>query len=89
MDWTDPHVYVHVDARDPNGQIRNWNLELASTEMLSGKGWKKDTVKQGEMITVKGYRAKSEPFVAAARVVEMPGGKSMSAGDDSDGGPKQ
>jgi hypothetical protein len=42
-----------------------------------------------EVITVKGYRAKSEPFVAAARVVEVPGGKRFSAGDDDDGGPKE
>jgi hypothetical protein len=89
VDWTDPHVYVHLDARDPAGQIRNWSLELASPGMLTGKGWKKDTLKEGETITIKGYRAKSEPFVAAARVVEMPGGKTMSSGDDDDGGPKQ
>ena len=78
-----------MDAKDPNGQTRNWKLELASTEMLQRKGWNKDSLKQGETITVKGYRAKSEPFTAAARTVQMPGGKQMSAGDDDDGGPKQ
>jgi len=89
VDWNDPHVYVHIDAKDQNGQTRNWSLELASPTMLSGKGWSKDTLKQGEAITMKGYRAKSEPFVAAARMIEMPGGKQMSAADDNDGGPKQ
>jgi hypothetical protein len=89
VDWTDPHVSVQMDAKDPNGQTRNWKLELASTEMLQRKGWNKDSLKQGETITVKGYRAKSEPFTAAARTVQMPGGKQMSAGDDDDGGPKQ
>jgi hypothetical protein len=89
VDWTDPHVSVQMDAKDPNGQTRNWKLELASTEMLQRKGWNKDSLKQGETITVKAYRAKSEPFVAAARTVQMPGGKQMSAADDNDGGPKQ
>jgi hypothetical protein len=89
VEWNEPHVYVHVDVKDPSGQTRNWNLELASPVMLTGKGWSKDTLKQGEVITVKGYRAKSEPFVAAARVIEVPGGKQMSSGDDDDGGPKQ
>jgi hypothetical protein len=87
--WNDPHVYVHVDVKDPSGQTRNWSLELASPAMLSRKGWSKDTLKQGEVITMKGYRAKTEPFVAAARVIEMPGGKQLSSGDDDDGGPKQ
>jgi hypothetical protein len=87
--WNEPHVYVRVDVKDPSGQTRNWNLELASPVMLTGKGWSKDTLKQGEVITVKGYRAKSEPFVAAARMIEMPGGKKLSSGDDDDGGPKE
>jgi hypothetical protein len=87
--WSEPHVYVHVDVKDPGGQTRNWNLELASPVMLTGKGWSKDTLKQGEVITVKGYRAKSEPFVAAARTIEMPSGKKLSSGDDEDGGPKE
>jgi hypothetical protein len=89
VQWNEPHVYVHVDVKDASGQTRNWNLELASPVMLTGKGWSKDTLKQGEVITVKGYRAKSEPFVAAARTIEMPGGKKLSSGDDEDGGPKE
>jgi hypothetical protein len=89
VQWNEPHVYVHVDVKDASGQTRNWNLELASPVMLTGKGWSKDTLKQGEVITVKGYRAKSEPFVAAARTIEMPGGKKLSSGDDADGGPKE
>jgi hypothetical protein len=41
------------------------------------------------VITVKGYRAKSEPFVVADRVIETPGGKKLSSADDDDGGPKE
>jgi hypothetical protein len=87
--WNEPHVYVHVDVKDPSGETRNWNLELASPAMLTKKGWSRDTLKRGEVITVKGYRAKAEPFVAAARMIEMPGGKRLSSADDGDGGPKQ
>ena len=87
--WNEPHVYVHVDVKDPSGATRNWNLELASPAVLAQKGWSKDTLKRGEVITVKGYRAKAEPFVAAARMIEMPGGKPLSSADDDDGGPNQ
>ena len=89
VEWVEPHVSVRVDAKDASGQTRNWNLELASPAMLTRKGWSKDTLKQGEVITVKGYRAKSEPFTASARVVEMPDRKQLSSADDDDGGPKQ
>ena len=88
VDWENPHVRLQMDAKDPNGQTRNWTLELANPTMLQRKGWTRDSLKQGETITVKGYRAKSEPFTAAARTVEIQG-KQMSAADDDDGGPKQ
>jgi hypothetical protein len=54
VEWSDPHVKVHVDAKDQSGQTRNWSLELASPTMLTSKGWTKDSLKQGEVITVKG-----------------------------------
>jgi hypothetical protein len=57
--------------------------------MLTRKGWSKDALKQGETITIKGYRAKSEPFVAAGRMIERANGKQLSSADDDDGGPKQ
>jgi hypothetical protein len=89
VDWSEPHVYVHVDVKDPSGQTRTWNFELASPAMLARKGWSKDSLKQGETVTVKGYRAKSDPFVATARMIEMPNGKQLSSADEGDGGPKQ
>jgi hypothetical protein len=89
VDWSEPHVYVHVDVKDPSGQTRTWNFELASPAMLARKGWSKDSLKQGETVTVKGYRAKSDPFVATARMIEMPNGKQLSSADEDDGGPKQ
>jgi hypothetical protein len=55
---------------------------------VTRKGWSKDTLKLGEVITVKGCLAKSEPFTAAARAVEMPDRKQLSSADDDDGGPK-
>jgi hypothetical protein len=66
VNWANPHVYVDVDAKDPNGQTRNWTLELAGPAMLARKGWTKDSLKIGEVITMKGYRAKSEPFTTSA-----------------------
>ena len=67
---------------------RAWTLEAASPDDLTRKGWSRDTLKAGDQITVQGFPAKSEPMTAAARVVELPGGKKMSAADDQDGGPK-
>jgi len=88
VEWADPHVVIQLAVLDAGGQTRNWNFEGASPSVMEQKGWRRDTLKQGQQITVQGYRAKSEPFVAAARLIVLPDGKSMSAADDADGGPK-
>jgi hypothetical protein len=86
--WSDPHVVVQLGVADAGGQIREWNFEAASPSAMEKKGWQKDSLKEGQQITIQGYRAKSEPFVAAARSITLSDGKSMSSADDDDGGPK-
>jgi len=77
-----------LGVADAGGQVRQWNFEAASPSGMEKKGWQKDTLKEGEQITIQGYRAKSDPFVAAARMITLPDGKSMSSADEDDGGPK-
>jgi hypothetical protein len=84
--WNNPHVMIHMTTGEGNG-VQNWTLEAASPGDLARKGWSQDTLKIGERITVEGFKAKSEPMTAAARMIELPGGKKMSAADDQDGGP--
>ena len=71
IEWNEPHVVVHVAVNDPSGQTRDWGFEAASPQMLEAKGWMRTTLKAGDQISVQGYRAKSEPFVAAARMIEL------------------
>lgn len=86
--WSEPHVVVQLGVSDAGGQVRDWNCEAASPSGMEKKGWQKDMLKEGQQITIQGYRAKSEPFVAAARSITLSDGKSMSTVDDDDGGPK-
>jgi Family of unknown function (DUF6152) len=87
VEWSNPHVRIHVTASATTG-TQNRILEAASPAELGRKGWTRNTVKTGDQITVEGYRAKSEPTTAAARMIELPDGKQLSAADDKDGGPK-
>jgi hypothetical protein len=87
VEWGNPHVRIHVTANAAGGN-QNWTLEAASPAGLGQKGWKRNTLKTGDQITVEGYRAKSEPMTAAARMIELPNGKKLPAADDDDGGPK-
>jgi Family of unknown function (DUF6152) len=87
VSWSNPHVKIRMIASTMAGN-QNWTVEAASPAELGRKGWTRNTVKAGDQITVEGYRAKSEPTTAAARVIQLPDGKQLSAAGNRDGGPK-
>lgn len=70
FDWTNPHVYIYVDVKDDRGAVEKWSVEMASTGMLARAGWRRDTVKAGDEITIIGNRAKDgRPFLHLSKVV--------------------
>ena len=70
FDWTNPHVYIYVDVKDVKGAVEKWSVEMASVGMLARAGWRRDTVKPGDEITVIGNRAKDgRPFLHLNKLV--------------------
>ena len=69
-DWTNPHVYIYFDVKDAKGGVEKWSVEMASVGMLARAGWRRDTVKPGDEITVIGNRAKDgRPFLHLTKLV--------------------
>ena len=58
FDWTNPHSYIYFDVKDEKGAIQKWSAELGAVAMLARAGWRKDTVKPGDEITLIGNPAK-------------------------------
>ena len=58
VEWTNPHARFYVDAKDKAGKTVNWNFELASPNVLVRNGWTRNSLKQGDEITVQGSQAK-------------------------------
>jgi len=50
--WTNPHVYIELDAPDETGEVRRWLIECANTSILSRVGWTWNMVKVGDEIDV-------------------------------------
>ena len=69
--WKNPHVQVNLDVKDADGDVKNWLLELNSPNALMSQGWKVDSIKQGDQITVTGFRAKDGSNIASARKVTL------------------
>jgi hypothetical protein len=86
VEWLNPHIYVYVDATD-NGKTINYAVEGGAPNGLFRQGWRKDTLKLGDMISIEGFLAKDGSNTVNARTWVLPDGKKVFAGNNEDGGP--
>jgi DNA/RNA endonuclease YhcR with UshA esterase domain len=84
LEWTNPHARIYIDVKDEKGTVSNWNLELASPNVLVRQGWSRHTLKVGDQITVEGSQAKDGSQMANARTVTLADGKKVFAFSPSD-----
>jgi len=84
VEWTNPHARFYVDVKDASGKTVNWNLELASPNVLSRNGWTRHSLKEGDVVTVAGSRAKDGDNLANARTVVLADGRKVFAGSATD-----
>jgi hypothetical protein len=84
IEWTNPHARFYVDVKDASGGVINWELELGSPNTLIRYGWKRDSMKVGEQVTVEGYLAKDGSKTANAKTVKFTDGRVVNAGSSGD-----
>lgn len=84
LEWTNPHARLYIDAPDENGEIVNWDLELGPPNGLMRLGWRRDSLVAGTVVTVEGFRSKTEDNVANARTVTLSDGREVFAGSSFD-----
>ncbi len=65
---------------DKNGETANWNFELPSPNTLMRRGWKRDSLKPGDVVKVTGARARNFPTIAYALTVVDGGGNALFTG---------
>ena len=89
LEWTNPHARFYVDVKDEKGTVTNWNLELASPNVLTRQGWTRKSLNVGDVITVEGSLARDGSKMANARVVTLASGKRVFAGSSGGDAPPQ
>ena len=88
VDWVNPHAWIYVDVKDQSGKVTSWACELGSPNVLMRNGWRRDTLKNGDIITVNGAAAKDGSHMANARIVRLADGKRVfNAGSSGDPAP--
>jgi hypothetical protein len=87
IEWLNPHARFYVDVKDERGTLVNWNLELASPNVLVRNGWTRKTLNVGDQVTVEGSMAKDGSKMANARVVKLADGRRVFAGSSGGDAP--
>ena len=84
VEWTNPHARFYIDVRDEKGEVTNWNFEMASPNVLVRNGWKPNTLKIGDQVTVGGYLARTAPRMAIAGAITDANGRPLFASTQAD-----
>jgi hypothetical protein len=67
-------------VKGKDGKVVNWAFEGGPPNVIYRQGWRKDTLKPGDVVTVKGFRAKDGTHLASCSTVKLPDGREVSAG---------
>ena len=86
VEWMNPHARFYLDVKDEGGKVTNWEFELGSPNGLMRRGWTRNSLKEGDTVTVSGSLAKDGSKLANARTVKLGDGREVFAGSASETG---
>jgi len=75
LEWTNPHAWVFIDAKDDKGNAQSWAIELVGINDLLRLGWGRNRVKTGDVINVDGFGAKNGTNTVNAASVSLANGE--------------
>jgi len=80
MDFVNPHSWLYLDVKGPDGQIQHWSVEGGAPGVLLRNGWTRNTLPEGTKIIVHGFMSKDGAYRANSRDIQLPDGKKLSTG---------
>lgn len=89
LEWTNPHARLYVDAKDEKGNIVHWDFELGPPNGLMRRGWNRNSLREGHVVTINGFLSKTKANIANARTVKLADGREVFAGSSFDTGPAE
>ena len=87
MEWINPHVWLHMDVKMPDGTIENWAFEAGTPNNLFRRGFTKRSLLPGIEVLVDGYQAKNGSRRANGRDLTLPDGRTLFMGSSGTGAP--
>jgi hypothetical protein len=87
MEWINPHTWLHVDVKKPDGTVENWAIEAGTPNVLFRRGFTKESLLPGTEVMVEGYQAKDGSHRANGRDLTFPDGRKLFLGSSGTGAP--
>jgi hypothetical protein len=84
VEWTNPHIFIYVDVADDKGAVVNWAFEMGGPNSLIRQGWKRDSLKPEDMVTIEGSLARDGSHLVNARTVAVDGRKLFAGSSGGD-----
>jgi hypothetical protein len=87
VEWVNPHAWIHVEVKKPDGQVEEWMIEGGTPNTLMRRGVSRDTLKIGTEVKISGYQAKDGSNRANGRDITYPDGRKLFLGSTGTGAP--
>ena len=87
MQWTNPHVWLYVDVKKPDGKVENWAFEAGTPNVLFRRGFTKNALPPGTKVVVDGYQSKDGSHRANGRDITLADGRKLFLGSTGTGAP--
>ena len=88
MEWINPHGWIYLDVKGPDGTVVNWAVETAGPNMLIRRGLRRTDFEMGSEIVVEGYQAKDGTPTASGSTVTFVDGRNFFTGSQGTGAPE-
>lgn len=80
MRWSNPHAWIYIDVTDADGKVVNWAFELNAANALYRRGWRREDVLVGTLVTIDGWLARNGTPTANTGTILLPDGRRLFAG---------
>ena len=79
LEWANPHIYFYIDVADAGGTA-NWAIEGGAPSTLYRAGWRKDSAKIGDVVTVDGFLARDGSKLVNMQTAVLADGRKLFVG---------
>jgi hypothetical protein len=83
IEWANPHIYFYMDVADASGATVHWSIEGGAPSTLYRAGWRKDSAKVGEVVTVSGFLAKDGSKLVNMQSAVLADGRNLFVGNQT------